>query len=130
MKKNNPKAFDVWWEYAGWTKAVTQDEFVGWDETLLLNYQVYTRDLYDFFDSNNIVIETMWGLPGFSPNIWCGAEITHLERQDTREEAEEAAFTYAFEIMEAELLGYHESTITTVDLKVADETIIKTGKKI
>ena len=118
-KKNNPSA---------WSKLVEYNE--GDADFAASSIRWNLRLLYNFFDENNIIIELMWGLPGFTPNIWCGADISHLERQDTREKAEEVAFTYAFEIMEAELLGYHESTITTVDLKVADETIIKTGKKI
>ena len=58
--------------------------------------------------------------------VWDGADATFFPKYDSRPEAEEKAFVTAFEVLELKLAP--ESTITTKDLEVADETIIKTKK--
>lgn len=94
---------------AKYPKAVSR--FIEWDnlnaETFMRWIFLYNiRDLYDFFDDNNIIV-----LPDFDYCVesagWCfiicDSDCIYDYRFDTRAEAETQAFTIAFKTLEDKL---------------------------
>ena len=63
----------------------------------------YIGDLYDFFDEQGIIIEIMWYHKDFRMNVWYNKEVKFAGHLNSRQEAEEAAFLKAFEILEEKL---------------------------
>ena len=61
------------------------------------------RKFYDFFDEQGIIIEIMWYHKDFRMNVWYNKEVKFAGHLNSRQEAEEAAFTKAFEILEKKL---------------------------
>jgi hypothetical protein len=61
------------------------------------------RDLYDFFDSYKIVVETKWNIGTFQGSVWVRATIYYTLSDPDRTAVEEASFLKAFSILEEKL---------------------------
>ena len=116
IKESFPKAFDtlrVWYEDRGEEISIDTDgELCSWLNKARDYRQVLNRrDLYDFFDEKGLFVSIVpsreWKNKNLS-NVFCFEVLDyenykHAEIYSTRPEAETAAFTKAFEILEERL---------------------------
>jgi RNA recognition motif-containing protein len=80
-------------------------KYVNWARLKDIKYNTNKRDLFDFFDEQGIIveIEMNWGTLMFYPTVNSN-NVSEME-YETRQEAEEAAFEYAFQLLEEKLNG-------------------------
>jgi len=108
INKKYPKSFNLFFKwFKGDPKAtMTKKEFLEMDDIIMYGGDI--RDLYDFFDEQEIYIFPLKG-EYHTKVLGFGYEIQHKTRDrqhgyKSRKKAEEAAFLKAFEILE-EYLG-------------------------
>jgi hypothetical protein len=110
IKEKSGKAFDEWFKWAGWK--ITQEEFFGDEHLGFVENMFHERELYDFFDENEVIIElgvdyTMEPKYCFKVSVYHGDTTWAFDFWSdlylTRIEAEEASFKQAFIDLEEKL---------------------------
>ena len=106
IKEKYPRAFNNWFEYE-FNKAKGYKQRHFFSDRLRSKYSEL-RNLYDFFDDNNIMIEvymTMWSKTEWESDIYFDEHQfpSIVEKHISRTECESAAFTKAFELLESKL---------------------------
>ena len=108
IKENYPKAWDKLDEWISYHQQLGYDFiYKAWVDEYQSHYNIF-RDLYDFFDSQEIYvcIEYRYGTASLPRWYWMVKQDNAANEQDssqTRTEAEEKAFECAFKILENKL---------------------------